>query len=459
MKKAYLTTGVVFAILVFFVFSVYAQNSVPRRGISPVQGAKVVSFKINNGSAITTSRTVTLNNVTERARSFAASERPDLKGASWKPIQSAPTYRLSEGYGTKTVYFQVKDSRGIKSAIARDTITLKPSKRTARDEVRVLPGPPKVISFSINNNERSTISRTVTLNNVTENAKYFAASEKPDLQGAYWKNMHPAPSYILSEGYETKTVYFQVADAKGRKSDIVRDTIIVKSPKPVISNVKMKSYPAPPLIERRDSVNCPDGWCWKVPTTIFATNSPTHFRYSEHENFSGATWKTYRANPNIYLKRKGIERTVYFQVKNEHGLSEAKGSYFFVTRRKEFTMHAANAMTWAKRRGFQFKGVGEHPLCVCNIKTEKGKIRLEIPILPYDVRCAYSLFYGKRLHSGWKFHSDYNKCFTERRPKVNDTDIHYQINRHAQIGYGDHCYFETITLTGPGDGLPWEAFY
>jgi hypothetical protein len=86
-------------------------------------------------------------------------------------------------------------------------------------------GPPKVVSFKINNGVKTTTSRTVTLNNVTERATLFCASERSDLQGAYWKNMHSAPQFILSTGNGTKTVYFQVADPQGRKSPIVSDTI------------------------------------------------------------------------------------------------------------------------------------------------------------------------------------------------------------------------------------------
>ena len=86
-------------------------------------------------------------------------------------------------------------------------------------------GPPKVVSFKINNGAANTNNRTVTLNNVTERATLFCASERPDLQGAYWKSMHSAPQFTLSRGNGKKRVYFQLADPQGRKSPIVSDTI------------------------------------------------------------------------------------------------------------------------------------------------------------------------------------------------------------------------------------------
>jgi hypothetical protein len=93
-------------------------------------------------------------------------------------------------------------------------------------------GPPKVVSFKINNGATTTTSRTVILNNVTERATLFCASERPDLQGAYWKRMHSAPQFILSSGNGQKRVFFQVADPKGRKTQIVSDWIFLNEPPP-----------------------------------------------------------------------------------------------------------------------------------------------------------------------------------------------------------------------------------
>jgi len=130
MIKKYLMLMLILSILLTLSFSVFAQTKQKMQGITPVLRPvdlgppKVVSFKINNGAATTNSRTVKLNNVTERATLFCASERSDLQGAYWKRMHSAPQFTLSGGDGAKTVYFQVADPQGRKSPIVRYTINL-----------------------------------------------------------------------------------------------------------------------------------------------------------------------------------------------------------------------------------------------------------------------------------------------------------------------------------------------
>ena len=145
MIKRYLMLTLILSILLTLSFSVFAQTKQKMQGITPVPRPvdlgppKVVSFTINNGAATTTSTTVILNNVTERATLFCASERPDLQGAYWKRMHSAPQFILSSGNGHKRVYFQVADPKGRKSQIFSDSI------------YQNVPPPPK--TFTINGSE------------------------------------------------------------------------------------------------------------------------------------------------------------------------------------------------------------------------------------------------------------------------------------------------------------------
>ena len=132
MLKRYLILTLILTTLLTLSVSVFAQTKQQIRGITPAPRPfdpgppRVVSFKINHGAVTTTSRDVTLNNVTERATLFCVSERSDLQGAPWSNIQRAPGFKLlSSGNGVKTVYFQVADSLGRKSIVVRDTIILK----------------------------------------------------------------------------------------------------------------------------------------------------------------------------------------------------------------------------------------------------------------------------------------------------------------------------------------------
>jgi len=91
--------------------------------LSPVLPV-VSSFSINDGASSTTSRNVTLNNsCTGSPTQYMASESATFNGASWQTYATAPSFALSSGNGTKTVYFKVKNAAG-ESAPASDTITL-----------------------------------------------------------------------------------------------------------------------------------------------------------------------------------------------------------------------------------------------------------------------------------------------------------------------------------------------
>ena len=94
-------------------------------GYAVISVLKVTSFKINNGNENTTSRSVILNNTVEGSASeYRASESQTFVSAYWKPYSSSPRFTLSDGNGTKTVYFQVRDSLKTVSNIARDAISL-----------------------------------------------------------------------------------------------------------------------------------------------------------------------------------------------------------------------------------------------------------------------------------------------------------------------------------------------
>ncbi|MBI5091162.1 MAG: SUMF1/EgtB/PvdO family nonheme iron enzyme [Candidatus Hydrogenedentes bacterium] len=95
-----------------------------RLASSSTSGPTVTSFQISSGAAEVTSRTVTLNNTcTDLPGQYMASEDSGFAGASWRTYSTAPSFSLSSGNGTKTVYFKVYNAEG-ESAVSSDTITL-----------------------------------------------------------------------------------------------------------------------------------------------------------------------------------------------------------------------------------------------------------------------------------------------------------------------------------------------
>jgi hypothetical protein len=82
----------------------------------------VSAFAINSGAASTTSRTVTLNSTCLGSPTeYLASESAAFSGAAWQGYSAAPSFTLSPGAGTKTVYFKVRNA-STQSALVSDTI-------------------------------------------------------------------------------------------------------------------------------------------------------------------------------------------------------------------------------------------------------------------------------------------------------------------------------------------------
>jgi hypothetical protein len=187
---------------------------------SPVSGdtidalvPEVTSFKINAGASSTRNGRVTLNNTTKNSPThYMASELGTFAGADWQVYSTAPKFTLSEGGGTKRVYFKVKNSFGESS----------PAKS---DEVLASGLPPVVTSFKINSGALSTTKETVTLNNTAVYSPMeYMASESPTFAGASWQPYSTVPKFTLSLGGGTKTVYIKLRNIFG-ESAVVSDTI------------------------------------------------------------------------------------------------------------------------------------------------------------------------------------------------------------------------------------------
>jgi uncharacterized protein Usg len=262
-------------------------------------GAKTVpaatSFKINNGAATTVKATVTLNNkATNSPTHYMASESSTFVGATWQTYATAPTFILSPGAGTKTVYFKVQKNLE-ESLVMNDTIEALPP----------------ATSFKINNGAASTAKGTVTLNNkATNSPTHYMASESPTFVGATWQTYATAPKFNLSDGAGTKTVYFKVKNGFDQ-SAAASGTIVANGLPPVLSSFKINNGAA----------STGNGW---VTLNNTSTNSPMYYMASEDSTFAGATWQTYATAPKFPLSLGSGEKKVYFKVKNIFGESGAE---------------------------------------------------------------------------------------------------------------------------------------
>jgi hypothetical protein len=162
---------------------------------------------------------VTLNNAVTGSTPtlYMAGESSSFTGASWLAYSTAPSFPLSSGSGTNTVYFKVKNASGTQSV-------------SVSDSIEYVEPAPAVNSFSISNGAASTSSATVTLNNTVTGSTptQYMAGESSSFTGASWLTYSTAPSFTLSSGSGTKTVYFKVKNGSGIESTAVSDTIQFK---------------------------------------------------------------------------------------------------------------------------------------------------------------------------------------------------------------------------------------
>jgi hypothetical protein len=87
------------------------------KSTAPANGLLVLEFRINGGSSYTNDREVVLDHrAVGDPTHYRVSESPQFKGAEWQPYVVAPRYGLSEGRGTKQLYFQLRRYRELGGA-------------------------------------------------------------------------------------------------------------------------------------------------------------------------------------------------------------------------------------------------------------------------------------------------------------------------------------------------------
>lgn len=266
---------------------------------APAQPPILSNFAINNGVASTGSQTVTLNHTASNSPTeYMASENLDFAGASWLAYVSAPSFTLSPGYGTKTVYMKLRNAVG-ESNIQSDTIEYA--------QILVLD------SLSIDGGATTTIDQLVELKHSISGGipTQYMASESATFVGAIWQTYVTVPNFTLSNGYGTKTVYMKLRNAGG-ESSVKSDTIQYIETKPSLTYFKINDGAAAKIISRIVTLN---------NTTDV---KPTHYMASESSTFSKARWIAYSTAPSFTLSKNYGIKTVYFKVKNGAGESDFK---------------------------------------------------------------------------------------------------------------------------------------
>ena len=165
------------------------------------------SIQINNGDAFTTSTSVTLTLTSTDTTSDVYQVRYSNDGStwnSWETPSATKAWTLTSGDGTKTVYYQIRDSAGNVETYT-DTIVL--------DTV----GPSG--SIIINSGDTYTTSSSVTLSLTYSDSLGSGVSQVRYSNDASswssWESASPTKAWDLASGDGTKNVYFQIKDNAG----------------------------------------------------------------------------------------------------------------------------------------------------------------------------------------------------------------------------------------------------
>jgi len=163
------------------------------------------SVAINSGAAFATSQSVTLSLTYAAYGSSVSQVRYSNDGVwdteSWEAPVASKSWSLTAGDGSKTVYFQIKDSDGMLSATYSDTITLYTS------------NPQGVIQ--INNGAAYTNVTTVNLALLATDAGSGISQMRFSNDGNVYSSWEPyatSKSWSLQTGDGVKTVYVQFKD-------------------------------------------------------------------------------------------------------------------------------------------------------------------------------------------------------------------------------------------------------
>ena len=167
---------------------------------------ELLSVLVNNGSPSVLEREVSVTLLLRgSAADYRLGEKADLSDAAWLPLtgESLP-YVLSEGYGGKTLYAQVRNATD-ESNIASVTVTYQ-STPLSLDDITLGGG------YNLTVNVAFTFSGSFT-------PARYRLGENADLSDAGWEEYTDNIRYTFASAGE-KTLYGQLQDAQGNVSGI-----------------------------------------------------------------------------------------------------------------------------------------------------------------------------------------------------------------------------------------------
>lgn len=251
------------------------------------------SISVNTGATSTESQTVSiLFSYSAGAPShYMLSENPDMSGGVWADFVSNPSFILSSGYGTKTLYAKLKNGFGETSIVS--------------DSINYMEPVLNLSSLSINNGDVSTSNPSVILTfGYVGTATHYMVSSSASFTGASWVAFTDNPTFTLDNAaFGIKTVYAKLKNSTVETA-AVSDTITLINP----NEIALNSVAINNGDENTASLN--------VSVSLGITNTPTHYKIGETADLSAVAWQTFSASPLSYTLSGYGTKTVYVQLKN-----------------------------------------------------------------------------------------------------------------------------------------------
>lgn len=251
------------------------------------------SISVNTGATSTESNTVSiLFSYSAGAPShYMLSENPDMSGGVWADFVSNPSFILSSGYGTKTLYAKLKNGFGETSIVS--------------DSINYTEPVLNLTSLLINNGDVSTSNPSVILTfGSVGTATHYMVSASASFTGASWVAFTDNPTFTLDNAvFGIKTVYAKLKNSTVETA-AVSDTITLVNP----NEIALNSVAINNGDENTASLN--------VSVSLGITNTPTHYKIGESADLSAVAWQTFNASPLSYTLSGYGTKTVYVQLKN-----------------------------------------------------------------------------------------------------------------------------------------------
>ncbi|GAA0319627.1 hypothetical protein GCM10008967_07700 [Bacillus carboniphilus] len=255
------------------------------------------TIKINNDVPFTNSKEVKLHLTASDPENDPIEVEFSNDNVTWsprEPFESTKPWTLTDGDGTKTVYYKVYD--GKTDDLARptysDTITLDQTPPTG--------------TFTINSNLSVTNSRNVTLNidsYPTDTTQVRFSNQEDDWTGSSWQPISNSKTWKLSETDGEKTVYMQLQDEAGNKSETYSATITLDQSAPTgtieFTNGTHTNNPA-------------------VNITIEAEGQPAQMRFKQ-DSLSWEVWEAFTTTKTFELTGEDGTKTVFMQLQDQAG--------------------------------------------------------------------------------------------------------------------------------------------